>query len=120
MSYKNNMNPNPEYHPPMPARCEDRVITMRAGMIAIHTDEYWILLRAKRDLEILKNAYICTKYGTIDSVACESVFGPKPKPEPEPEPAPDPSVLLAKVTDMTEKAQRLLEEIESRQVKSDA
>lgn len=118
MSYKNNMNPNPDYRPTMPVRCDDRVVTVRTGMIAIHTDEYWFLLRAKRDLEILKNAYLCTKYGTIDPVACESVFGPKP--EPKPEPAPDPTVLLAKVTDMTEKAQRLLEEIESRQVKNDA
>ena len=110
MLNENTVNPNHN----------ERVITVRAGVIALPTDEYWRLLRAQRELEILHSAYYYTKYGTIDSTVCESVFGPKPKPEPEPEPAPDPSVLLAKVTDMTEKAQRLLEEIESRQVKSDA
>ena len=90
------------------------------GTVTIPTAEYWTLLRAQRDLEILRKGYDHTKYGTLDAEVAEAVFGPKYRPEPEPEPAPDPSVLLAKVTDMTEKAQRLLEEIESRQVKSDA
>lgn len=117
--FDNFENPNPDYRPPI--RHHDIFsFVERAGMTLIPTKKLWEFLRAERDLEILRNAYICTKYGTIDPVACESVFGPKPKPEPEPEPVPDPSVLLAKVTDMTEKAQRLLEEIESRQVKSDA
>jgi hypothetical protein len=87
------------------------------GTVTIPTAEYWTLLRAQRDLEILKKSYRASRYG-IDSAVEQAVFGPKP--EPEPEPAPDPSVLLAKVTDMTEKAQRLLEDIERRQVKSDA
>jgi hypothetical protein len=87
------------------------------GTVTIPTAEYWTLLRAQRDLEILKKSYSSSQYG-VDCAVERAVLGPRP--EPEPEPAPDPSVLLAKVTDMTEKAQRLLEEIESRQVKSDA
>ena len=83
------------------------------GTVTIPTAEYWNLLRAQRDLEILHKAYNGTKYGTLDAEVAEAVFGPKVRPEPKPEPAPDPTVLLAKVTDMTEKAQRLLEEVQT-------
>lgn len=60
------------------------------GTVTIPTAEYWTLLRAQRDLEIIRKAYDITEYSTLDKNVAESVFGPKRVPKPEPEPAPDP------------------------------
>lgn len=54
------------------------------GTIAISTGRYFELLRAERDLELLKKSYQDSQYG-IDSAVEKTILGPKPEP-----PAPDP------------------------------
>ena len=96
-----------------------REIIERPRMIEIRFSEFLDLVKSAHNLDLIRKSYMSNTYA-CDEAILKSVFGPRPEPKKEPEPAPDPTVLLAKVTDMTEKAQRLLEEIESRQVKSDA
>lgn len=54
------------------------------GTIAISTGRYFELLRAERDLELLKKNYRDSDYG-VDSAVEKTILGPKPEP-----PAPDP------------------------------
>lgn len=55
------------------------------GTIAISTGRYFELLRAERDLELLKKNYRESSYGGLDSAVEKTILGPKPAP-----PAPDP------------------------------
>lgn len=54
------------------------------GTIAISTGRYFELLRAERDLELLKKSYRDGDYG-VDSAVEKTILGPKPE-----QPAPDP------------------------------
>lgn len=56
--------------------------TMVPGTISISTGRYFELLRAERDLELLKKSYRDGEYG-VDSAVEKTILGPKP-------PAPDP------------------------------
>ncbi len=93
--------------PKIPRECIER-----PRMIEIRFSEFLDLVKSAHDLDMIRKSYMSSNY-TCDEAILKSVFGPRPDPEKKHEPAPDPTVLLAKVTETAEKAQRLLEEIQT-------